>query len=255
MNDCWKRLGLVPTTDLKAIKRAYRAQVKRYHPDTVTAPELKRRYTVICAAINDAYREAVRQAQTPPAAPPLDDDEPFADEPEQDESEPARAYRNFDFTAFARHRNEVAALFRSRVAQRRVLRFFFGFLLLAFFAGQEHAPTGVVTLVGLLVALFVGSFIFGLLTAGAMDLLIFWFFPRRLLYRLGLAKYESRLIWVMILAANTAVFFFTRVIPHPDRRDVETVILDVIMRAAATITVPMIIAVFWLRDLKHYRKL
>lgn len=256
MSDCWKILGLKPTTDLAAIKRAYRAKVKRYHPDTVTTPEQKRRYTIICAAINDAYREAVRQAQTPPAAPPVDDHEPFADQPYQDdEGEPAQGYRDFDFTTFARHSNAVATFFRARNTWRGMLWFFFGVTLFAFFVGNIQAPAIVVTLTGVVVALFFGAFIFGLLTAGVMDLIIFWLFPRRLLRELGLAKYESKLVWVTILAANAVLFFFTRIIGHPVSYDISTIIVDVTIRATATVTVPGILALFWMRDLAYYRRI
>ena len=255
MNDCWKRLGLEPTADLAAIKRAYRHQVKRYHPDTVTTPEQKRRYTIICAAINDAYREAVRQARAASATPFNDDQEPIPDAAHQDEREAATAQAEFDYATFGRHRNAMASLFQSPTGLRTLLLFFSGFMLLAYFVGQVRVPPPVETLAGILVALFIGFFIFGLLTAGAMDLLIFWFFPRSLLDRLGLAKYESKLVWVTILAANGAVFFFTNLIAHPSHREMASVILDITMRAAATVTVPLIIAVLWLRDLLRYRRI
>ncbi|MFL6213064.1 MAG: J domain-containing protein [Blastocatellia bacterium] len=254
MSDCWKILRLEPTADLAAIKRAYREQVKRFHPDTVTTPEQKRRYTIICAAINDAYREAVRQARAASATPPVDDQEPGADEPHQDGREAASTQSEFNYTAFGHHRNGLASLFKSPTGMRTLLLFFSGFMLLAFFVGQVRVPPPVETLAGILVALFIGFFIFGLLTAGAMDLLIFWFFPRGLLYRFGLEKYESKLVWLTILAANGAVFFFTNLIAHPSHRELAALILDITVRAAATVTVPLIIAVLWLRDLLRYRR-
>lgn len=255
MNDCWKRLGLEPTADLAAIKRAYRQQVKRYHPDTVTTPEQKRRYTIICAAINDAYREAVRQARAASATPLNEDQAPIPDAPHQDEREATAAQGEFDYATFGRHQNALASLFKSPTGLRTLLLFFSGFMLLAYFVGQVRVPPPVETLAGILVALFIGFFIFGLLTAGAMDLLIFWFFPRSLLYHFGLEKYESKLVWVTILVANGAVFFFTNLIAHPSHHEMAAVILDIIMRAAATVTVPLIIALLWLRDLLRYRRI
>src|SRR5205085_6572385 len=121
--------------DLAAIKRAYREQVKRYHPDTVTTPEQKRRYTIICAAINDAYREAVRLARAA-SATPEDQQEASADEPSPNEPESATAQSEFDHAAFGHHRNALAALFKSPTGMRTLLLFFSGFMLLAYFVGQ-----------------------------------------------------------------------------------------------------------------------
>src|SRR5215467_10398223 len=63
MRDCWDRLGIAATTDILAIRNAYRDLVKRYHPDKVLTPEEKVRYTEFCAGINEAYREAVQWAR------------------------------------------------------------------------------------------------------------------------------------------------------------------------------------------------
>lgn len=54
------------TTDVEAVKRAYRALIKRYHPDTVTSrsPETVRRYTIKCGRINQAFRQAIEQCVT-----------------------------------------------------------------------------------------------------------------------------------------------------------------------------------------------
>jgi hypothetical protein len=256
VNDCWKRLGLQPTTDLAAIKRAYREQVKRYHPDTVTTPEQKRRYTIICAAINDAYREAVRHAQAANAAQPRADHDRFADAPHQETGEFATAGDEFEYARPGHQQNALGSFFKSPTALRTLLLLFLGFEIVIFFAGPlQHVPVAVQTLAGIFVALFVGFIIYGLLAGGALDLLIFWFFPRRLLYRLGLAKYESKLIWLMILGVNGFVFFFTNLIAHPGRHEMAAVILDMAVRAAATVTVPLIVALLWLRDLLRYRRI
>ena len=255
MNDCWKRLGIQPTSDLAAIKRAYREQVKRYHPDTVSTPEQKRRYTIICAAINDAYREASRRAQAANAASLHPDDAAFDATSRQQAGEPAVAASEFDYATPARQANALGSFFKAPAALRTLLLIFLGFEVVIFFASPLHnVPTAVQTLAGVFVALFVGFIIYGLLAAGALDLLIFWFFPRRLLYRLGLAKYESKLIWLAILAANGFVFFFTNLIAHPSRHEAAAVTLDMAVRAAATVTVPLIVALLWLRDLLRYRR-
>src|SRR5215467_494596 len=63
MSNCWDRLGIAATTDILAIRNAYRELVKRYHPDKVLTPEEKVRYTEFCVGINEAYREAVQWAR------------------------------------------------------------------------------------------------------------------------------------------------------------------------------------------------
>ena len=59
MKDCWKILGISKTSDRLAIRKAYRDRIKRWHPDTVRSPEMIRHYTIKCAEINDAYRQAL----------------------------------------------------------------------------------------------------------------------------------------------------------------------------------------------------
>jgi triphosphoribosyl-dephospho-CoA synthetase len=252
VSDCWKRLGLQPTTDLAAIKRAYREQVKRYHPDTVASPEQKRRYTIICAAINDAYREAVRRAQAAHA----DAADSSADARPAEAGESAGAAGEFTSAAPAYSQNALGSFFKSPGALRTLLLLFFGFEVIVFFAGPvRNLPSAFEAMAGLFLALFVGFIIYGLLVAGALDLLIFWFFPRRLLERLGLARYESKLIWLVILITNAFVFFFTNLIAHPRGHEMATALLDVVVRAAATLTVPLVVALLWLRDLMRYRRL
>jgi DnaJ domain len=256
VNDCWKRLGLQPTTDLAAIKRAYREQVKRYHPDTVTTPEQKRRYTILCADINTAYREAVRRAQAANSAPPAADEDSFADVPQADSGDFAGSRDAFEYATPGGGQNAFAAFFKSPAALRTLLLIFFGFEIVIFFAGPvQNVPAAVQTLAGIFVALFVGFIIYGLLVAGPLDLLIFWFFPRRLFYRLGLAKYDNKLIWLTTVAANSFVFFFTNLIAHPGHPEAAAVILDMTVRSAATTTVPLIAALVWLRDLLRYRRI
>jgi len=62
--DCWSILGIARTRDVSIIKKAYRGLIKLYHPDTVQAPEKKRKYTIKCVEIIRAYKEAMVYAQT-----------------------------------------------------------------------------------------------------------------------------------------------------------------------------------------------
>lgn len=61
--DCWVVLGIQKTKDISIIKNAYRELIKKYHPDTVQAPEKIRKYTIKCAEVIQAYKEAIDYAQ------------------------------------------------------------------------------------------------------------------------------------------------------------------------------------------------
>src|SRR5437660_6651017 len=62
MKSCWKILGIQPTANTEAIKKAYRELVKKYHPDRARSPEKVRHYTIKCADIIEAYRQAVQES-------------------------------------------------------------------------------------------------------------------------------------------------------------------------------------------------
>jgi len=66
MRNCWQVLGVQPTGDLEAVKRAWRSLVRQWHPDTVSDPELKRTHTARCIEINLAYGTAIRIASRIP---------------------------------------------------------------------------------------------------------------------------------------------------------------------------------------------
>lgn len=61
MKDCWKILGLPKTMDRERLRQHYLSLVKKYHPDMVKEPELKRRNTIKLQKINSAYEEASKQ--------------------------------------------------------------------------------------------------------------------------------------------------------------------------------------------------
>jgi len=63
-DDCWKILGIDKTVDINVIKSAYRDLIKKYHPDTVQAPEKIRKYTIRCAEIIQAYKDAIKYAES-----------------------------------------------------------------------------------------------------------------------------------------------------------------------------------------------
>lgn len=63
----WRVLGIEPTVDRKAIRRAYRSRARELHPDLNPSADAARRF----AALEEAYRAALGQSQrgAAPAAP------------------------------------------------------------------------------------------------------------------------------------------------------------------------------------------
>ena len=75
MKNCWKVLGIPPTRDRDVVQKTYRDLVKKYHPDKARSPEKVRHYTIKCAEINGAYRQALIESEgaapREPAAPQI----------------------------------------------------------------------------------------------------------------------------------------------------------------------------------------
>ena len=67
IDEAYKILGVSPTDDLKAIKKKYRALVKKYHPDIIQAQGADEHYiqdaTRKIQEINDAYEVIKKQKQ------------------------------------------------------------------------------------------------------------------------------------------------------------------------------------------------
>jgi hypothetical protein len=63
MKDCWKVLGIEPTSDIGAIRNARRALIKVWHPDRAQSVMKKQLCDLRCADINAAFDEAVERAR------------------------------------------------------------------------------------------------------------------------------------------------------------------------------------------------
>ncbi|MEG2003852.1 MAG: DnaJ domain-containing protein, partial [Clostridia bacterium] len=63
MTDPYKVLGLSPTATDEQIKKAYRALVKKYHPDAYTDNPLKELAAEKMKEINEAYESITKQRQ------------------------------------------------------------------------------------------------------------------------------------------------------------------------------------------------
>ncbi|HXG64885.1 MAG TPA: J domain-containing protein [Blastocatellia bacterium] len=247
MSDCWTVLGIAPTNDLEKIRRAYRDLVKQYHPDTVAAPEKKRRYTIICARVNQAYKEACERASRPPEFHAGEFPQPAA-------SAEARARYSPPPLIFGGG-SLFAKMVKSGIAVGAILFCFVALEIASVFAGYVGGvPEAVQVALSLFALLFLAVVVYGLLFAGALDLLVIWLFPRELLGRVGLARFEEKLIWLAVVALNAFVFFFSDVISPPVGRNASVAAVDGFFRAAAAGTMPMLLAVNWLRNQVQYRR-
>ncbi len=218
--------------------------VKRYHPDTVITPEEKRKYTIICARINEAYREATREAKISAG---VIDEEPL-ETPGLKQTEDA-IRRGVEW-----YRNSVTF----QVAVFASLFVFIAFQLFSYLAVSKIAPLPETSLIKAFIRigliLFVAVVIYGILVAGVLDLFLVFVFPRNLVSRLGLSKYENKLLWLFVLASNLAFFFFTSIVPAPHPSRSAFSIYDAIFRVICAGTLPAFFAMKWMSDLVKYKR-
>jgi hypothetical protein len=100
----------------------------------------------------------------------------------------------------------------------------------------------------------VALFFYGILLGGAMGLIVIWLFPKKIIRKAGLEKYEEKILWVAAVAVNTGVFFFTNAIPAMQDKSGVAPIIDGAIRTVATGAFPLLLAVKWLREIAQYRK-
>ncbi|HVG17811.1 MAG TPA: hypothetical protein VNI02_02075, partial [Blastocatellia bacterium] len=79
-------------------------------------------------------------------------------------------------------------------------------------------------------------------------------FPRKLIGKLGLGKYENKLVWLSIVVANVTLFFFTDLIGIPNSTDRMFSVYDGIFRALAAGTLPTLLALNRLREFFRYKQ-
>ena len=246
MKNCWEQLGLQQTTDVAEIKKAYRALVKRYHPDTVHTPEKKRKFTVRCAQINDAYNQALKEAKDlgtklSTESGLLTNDAVIA----------RKQSKKFSYLSVLTH--SLAAIFA------------FVFLI-AISVGIYYAISGINSLsetnpirvvVTIFLHLVVGTTIYGFVAAGIIDFLLMWLFPTTLLERIGLAKYENKIIWLFILSANIVIFFYADFLGKPSgfKNEQMSALYEFVLRTSAAVTIPIWLALDWLKDVIRYKRI
>lgn len=77
MKDCWRVLEIKETSDKIIINRAFRNLIRKYHPDTVASPEMRRKNTIKTMDLIEARDEALRLSEfieeaTPKYSPTTD---------------------------------------------------------------------------------------------------------------------------------------------------------------------------------------
>jgi hypothetical protein len=250
VKDCWTILGILPTDDTSAIRKVYLELVKIYHPDTVLTPEEKRKYTILCAEINQAYAQAIEQAKA-------------LSTPQPEIRQHAQPY-----TVMERDNPAVAKVFRQYTGM--FVRRFGAAIMLLLFTLQflpyvspsllKKPPEALRIAVGAVATLFVVLFVFviifvyGVIIAGTLDLFLILLFPRKLIGKLGLGKYENKLVWLSIVVANVTLFFFTDLIGIPNSTDRMFSVYDGIFRALAAGTLPTLLALNRLREFSRYKQ-
>lgn len=234
MKICWDVLQIKSTSDVEAIKIAYRRIIKRYHPDTVKSPEKKREYNIHCAQINNAYEEALKFAAN-----------------------------DNTFTAQVEFTQSVSWLYNVylyALAIFTILFVFLGISFLIYFSTtylNSLPETNVIKTLSKTIVSLLGSVIFGgLFLAGTIDLILIFLFPRRIIYKFNLEKYEYKLLWTWILLGNILIFYFTSLgdlgasINDPMYR-----LYNGIWRAACATTLPLCFFSDWLRVIIINKKL
>jgi len=254
VKDCWTILGILPTGDTIAIRKAYLDLVKTYHPDRAPTPEKKRKHTILCAEINQAYTRAIEQARTYGTPQP--------DTYEQQPPPPPPPETYHDNSAVTKAFRQYAGLFTRKFGIGLLLLIFtFQFLPYVSPSLLKAPPEALRIVVGAIATLFVVLFVFviifvyGVIVAGTMDLFLIILFPRKLITKLGLGKYENKLVWVCILMANITLFFFTDLVGIPTSTDRMFALYDGIFRALAAGTLPLLLALNWIKELIRYRQI
>jgi hypothetical protein len=251
VKDCWTILGILPTDDITVIRKAYLELVKKYHPDTVLTLETKRKYTILCAEINQAYTQAVEQSKTlSEPQPDAREEAPHSSIIDRDYPDVATAFRQYSGT-FVRRFGAVLML----------LLFLLQFLPYISPSLLKRPPEalrfaiGAVATVFVVLFVFVIIFVYGVIIAGTLDLFLILLFPRKLVTKLGLGKYESKLIWVSLVMANITLFFFTDLIRIPTSSDRMFALYDGAFRSLAAGTLPVLLALNRLREFIRYKQI
>lgn len=239
---CWNVLGVPPYCDRVMLKRAYRDLVKIYHPDKSTSPESKRKNTIRCAAIIDAYKLALALLAAPLPTSAIES--------------PRDSRSNVQGTFMSGFRQAV--LF---IVTLVTLSLVVG-VLLVFGTDWIHSlsPTHPIRVaVELSLFLFFGTVVSMFLAV--LDIFVMLLFPRRLLERLHLERFDAKLTWLAVLTLHCVLAFSIEVGPsfressfqaHPSWL---TSLYSITWRFVAAFTIPLWFLADWLLVNLRFRAL
>jgi hypothetical protein len=235
--DCWKILNIPPTHDIETIKKAYRKLVKIYHPDKANTPEKVRKNTLKCAEINLAYEEALRQAKQ------KNSKENIYVSTKATEKPYPWYYNTFSFGLM-------------------IIGLIFSVLWIAIVGliaekiGSLPDQSLYKIIFSIAVIFLAGSVVFGFGIVGAFDFIIFYSFPRNLLGKIGLEKFENKIIWILITFVNITVFYgFGFGDFLLEREDPMRHLYAGIFKAASAGAIPVWLFINWLRELLIFKRL
>lgn len=250
---CWHILGIKPTSDLRIIRKAWLELIKIHHPDTVHTPEQKRKFTILCAEINNAYEDAQRIA-------------PFVEYKSDEGINPCITYEA---------QNSWSSKSISIFMKLLVVSVMFILLSSLSFFIYKNIPEGFLSIPTIFVIIFRGLLlaalyliyltIVGIFVIGIIDWMIFEFLLRLpfisyILRKHRLEKYELKLTWFLIVLTNMSIVYFS------DLTEINKVIIfssldnlrypiSVFLSLSAACLVPVWFAADWVNDFIKYIKL
>jgi hypothetical protein len=238
MKDCWQILGIRATVDAGTIRRSYLDLIKKYHPDTVFTPEQKRRDTIRCAEINNAYEDAIRLAQLLAAMPSGVSTETVN-----------RRTGRLWYSKLAMYSATVVGFF--------IIFVMISFLIVFVTSGVKSlSDTNIIRVVFASVLTFaISTSIIGFCMMGIFDMLIAFLFPSKLLLKVGLERYEKKLIWFSMVIFNLYILYFTGLgnVLLKDNDKMSDLYVG-IWRVCGAGTVPFIFALDWIKDVIKYAR-
>jgi hypothetical protein len=228
MKNCWSVLGIPPGSGEAIIKARFRELVKQWHPDKVQSPEKKRRYTIKCAEVNYAYREALTAHRNRPA--------------EEVAAESPRVSRRY------RVATVVGGVIGLAVAIAFLSLVIAGPLALVARLGDSHP----VSIAIHIVVSVLGGLLFGMVFTFVPDAIAF-FATQKLWEKLALGRYEEKLSWCVVLALNLFIMFAGpgALIGEGSR---VTGAYFTLTRATAALLVPFGLFALWVGDIRRARK-
>ena len=248
----WKVLGIQATTNEAVIKAKYRELIKRYHPDTVRAPEKIRHYTIKCVEINDAYEEAIRYARTHKDGPGAVGN--------RDQLVTSLRYskktKNFIIRVFNRIEEPILFIFSILF----VLEYIFGIPTLRLILGSIGGVISALPDDSLVKMIVFGLFaIIGGIVCSFIGCILF-IGPFSFIYCNINARYEKyayKVGFIVVIAIYTYIAYFTSLFSHSIfdmYHGFYYKTLHEILRVVFCITAPLCLLLLWFRDRIKYTR-